>query len=447
MKYSFPDNFLWGAASSACQIEAACATDGKVENVFDHYSRVYPEKFANATPDDEVDFYHRFPEDIQLMKKLGLKMFRFSISWARIYSSVDGPVNQKGIDYYNRMIDCLVENGIVPFFDLFHCDLPMFVVDAGGPANPDFPAWFERYARTCFAAFGDRIQYWSTMNEPSINIFGAFCGGTCAPYLTGMDTGMQACFHMMLGHYRAVRAYREMGLKGKIGSVNHFEPVYPETDSDLDRVAADRCKAYYSGIWLEPIVYGRYPKIVTDIPYVAEHLPENYAERLAEEFAPSDFLGINYYNPNFARWKEDGKLCYETFIPDHISKDAYGFACYPRGIYDAVHYLKEYYGDMEIVITENGYGSARTGDLAVDADDPYRAEYMQIHLRELCNAIKDGVNVSGYCCWTILDTYEGGAGGYLYNFGLIQVDYKTLERTPRKSFYAYQKIIEDNGLN
>lgn len=446
MRYIFPKTFLWGVASSACQIEAACDTDGKVQNVFDYYARIYPEKFFNSLPDEEADFYHKFPEDIRLMKKLGVKVFRFSISWARIFQDVDSPVNQKGVDYYNQVIDCLVENGIEPFFDLYHCDLPMFIIEKGGPKNPLFPMWFERYARTCFSAFGDRVKFWSTVNEPSINIYGAYATGGAPPFESDIKGGLQACHNMLLAHFQAVRAYREMGLDGKIGAVNHFEPVYPGSDNPKDVKAAERRMAFYSGWWLEPMSFGRYPSIITELPYIAEHMPEGYVKQLYEAFVPMDFLGINYYGPGYARHIDDGKLCYDSFIPDDISIDDYGFPCYPEGIYDAMFYLKEHYGDPEIYITENGVSRKHKEDPVADLDDSYRIDYFTPHLRQLSRCIADGVKVKGYCCWTILDTYEAHAGGYQHAFGLIRVDPNTLERNPRKSFYFYQKVIAENGL-
>ena len=439
--YRFPDGFLFGAASSACQIESGVHEGGKGEDVGDHYSRLYPEKYCNADPDRSAGFYYRYPEDVALMKELGLKAFRFSISWSRIYPVGPERVSAEGIRDYSDLIDRLKAAGIVTFFDLFHCDLPYWVIEMGGIADRRFIEWFSVYAKTCFEAFGSRVDYWSTVNEPSINVFGAYAKAHNAPFLSDPDLAIKADHNMLLAHYRAVRLYHEGGYPGKISAVIHFVPTYALTDDAADWEAAKRKQAYYSGIWLDPMFLGRYPEILMDEPYFTGKLPENAAEELREAFEPSDYIGINYYSPDFAKFEECDRLDYKTVENPALPKDSYGFTRYPKGLTDSVTYLAKTYPGKEIFITENGIGMKKSGDPAKDLEDDYRISYLNDHLKAASEAIEVGAPLAGYFHWSIMDTNELYGGGYSFNFGLVQIDYETLRRTPRKSWYYYRDII------
>lgn len=441
MNFPFPDRFLFGAACSACQIESGCHDGGKGEDVGEHFFKVFPEKYQGGDPEKSADFYHRYRQDILQMKELGLSAFRFSISWSRIYP--DGPdrVNAEGLAYYSDMIDALREAGIVTFFDLFHCDLPYWVIERGGILNRAFIDWFERYAETCFTAFGDRVDYWSTVNEPSINCMGAYAYGTNAPYLMDMTKAIHACHNMLLAHFRAVRLYKRMNLPGKISAVIHFEPNYALSFASEDIAAAQRNLDFYSGWWMEPMFFGRYPEKLLAYPYLTQRLPENAQAELQDAFEEADFIGINYYNPAFVRYKKDGELDICKIGNPGILQDDYGFMQYPQGLFDAVMYLKDKFPGKDIFITENGVARKKCGDYDKELQDDYRIDYMREHLRELSRAYQAGAPVKGYFTWTIMDTNELYAGGYNYIFGLTQVRYDTLARVPRKSWYYYQNVI------
>ena len=446
MKYSFPKDFLFGAASSACQIEAGCHIDGKGEDVGEHYYKLYPEKYFGADPDKAADFYHRYPEDILDMRRLGLKCFRFSISWSRIYPCGPEKVNERGLRYYRDVAQKLKEAGIKVFFDLFHCDLPFWVIEAGGILDKRFISWFSDYARTCFAYLGDLVDYWSTVNEPSINCFGAYAYGTNAPFLKDMSLAIKASHNMILAHYAAIRIYKETGFSGQIGSVIHFEPVYPASDSEEDALAAARKRDFYSGWWLDPMLTGKYPAALVKTPYIAEMMPAGYERELADNFVPNDFIAVNYYSPALAAFDPEKPLGYRSVDPE-LPRDDYGFFRYPQGIFDTVTYLNATYPGKNIFISENGIGVLRTGEKEKDLHDGYRVDYLREHLRALSRAIGAGAPVKGYFHWTIMDTNELYAGGYKYLFGLTQVDFDTLERTPRDSWYVYRDIIADGGLD
>jgi len=451
MNFTFPKDFLWGTACSAMQIEGAAFEDGKTANIHDYYCRQEGHMWSvNPPPDVCADFYHRYRDDFKLLKEMGLRTFRFSISWARIYPNGPDEVNPKGIAYYNDMINALLENDIVPFFDLFHCDPPMWLMDNGGFLTTDFIDWFVKYAKTCFEAFGDRVKFWSTVNEPSINIFNAHANGVPAPFMKDLKAAMQATQNMLIAHYRTVKLYHSMNLGGQIGAVNHFVPHYGATPSAEDTAAAERATDYYSGIWLDPMVFGKYPDIVADYAFLRDVMPENYAEQLAAEFEKMDFIGINYYSPGFVKHVENDKLCTEGFTNEYLVKDEYGFFTYPSGLYDSVIYLTEKYGGLDIYVTENGTASRRDPEnlnVPSNIHDSFRVYYMREHMRAISRLIKAGYPIKGYYTWAVMDTFEGGDGGLNLDFGLLAIDYSDLSRTPRDSYYFYQKVIRENRVD
>ena len=444
--FIFQKDFLWGAASSAVQIEAAANEDGKGQNVADFYSRKFPEKYNKGEiPDTAADFYHRYNEDIGMMKDLGLKSFRFSISWARIYPDGNEKINQKGIDYYSKMIDTLLQNGIVPMFDLFHADMPMWVAERGGPKNSDFVNWFSDYAYTCFKNFGDRVKLWNTVNEPSINVFRTYAFAQTPPFETSIKNGFTSSHNMLMAHFNAIKLYRSMNLGGKISAVSSFAPVYANSLGQQDKDAATRAFDFHSGWWLEPMVKGRYPQELLSYPYVYENMPKSSIEKLKDSFTPMDHIGINYYSPGLAMYKKNDMLDFERLKMD-LPKDDYGFLIYPQGLFDSIMYLKKEFNDPEIYITENGIAKEGSSDEISDADDDYRINYLREHLRAVSRSIKAGANVKGYYHWTIMDTYETHSGGYKLKFGLVQINFDNLKRTPRKSWKYYRNIIKNNAV-
>lgn len=442
MKFYFPDNFLFGAACSACQIESGCNEGGKGKDVGDHFFKIYPEKFFGGDPTKSADFYHKYPQDIEMMKELGLKAFRFSISWSRIFPEGPDRVEMRGIEYYSDIMDKLRAAGITPFFDLYHCDLPYWVIERGGILNPEFIEWFAIYAKTVFEHLGNKADYWCTINEPSINCMASYAYAANAPFHSDMNEAIRACHNMILAHYKAVKIFKESGCRGKIGAVIHMEPIYAWTIDPKDQQAAERKQAFYTGWWLDPMLKGHYPEVLKDCNYIMDMLPEDYQKDLSDNFIPNDYIAINYYSPGYAKYVDDGKLFYETMHNDKLQTDDYGFFVYPQGLFDLCMYLKDTYEGKEIIITENGIGKKKWGNLEQEREDDYRIEYMREHLRSLSRAITAGAPVSGYFHWSIMDTNELYAGGYNHIFGLTQINYETLERKPRKSWYYYQQVIK-----
>ena len=446
MKFPIPKNFLFGAASSSGQIEGGCKEGGKGEDIYDYRMRTQPD-YAHADPNKSADFYHRYREDIAMMKELGLDSFRFSFAWSRIYPNGPTEVCQAGIDYYNDVLDTLLEAGIKPFFDLYHCDLPQWVVEMGGFANPEFVDWFAVYAKTCFEAFGQKVAFWSTVNEPNINIVRSYIKAAVIPLTGDIDQALAACHHMILANYKAIRIFKSMNLPGKIGAVTHVMPTYSLSSDPEDQAAAERDFAFYAGWWLDPFLKGHYPEILMQHPYIAEKLPAHYPAELAENFIEQDFIGVNLYGPYFVRYGNEDPLGREMIEHPFISKDGYGFGNYPQGLYDVAMYLKETYPGKEIFITENGISKKKWGNLEEERHDDYRISYMREHLREVSRAIAAGAPVAGYYHWSVMDTNELGSGGYSHIFGLVQVDYETKNRYPRDSWYYYQKVIANREVD
>ncbi len=444
--FEFPRGFLWGTASSSFQIEGGADADGRGPSVWDAACRRYPEKFhRGATPEVSADFFHRYAEDAAAMNELGLKSFRFSISWSRVLPTGRGAVNDRGVDFYNRVIDALLANGIQPFVDIYHWDLPQALADEGGFKNPRIVQDFTRYAEICFRRFGDRVRLWSTMNEPSVMAFTGYAGGAHPPFEKDTRGALLAAHHMLLMHYRVVRLYHSLKHNGRIGAVIAFVPMYPRTLADRDREAAGRHEDYTCNWWLEPMFKGRYPASVLAYPEVSGCMPGNYAEQLASEFEPMDLVGINYYGPACIGYKPGAFLEGDSFEHFYGQSD-FELKMYPSGLFDSLIYLKGKYDNPEIYITENGFPHDTEDSGAAILEDDDRITYLREHLRAVSRSIKAGVKVRGYYWWSHFDSFES-CSGYRYRFGLVHVDFNTLVRTPKKSWHYYRELIHNNAVD
>ena len=461
MRISFPKDFIWGAACSAYQIEGAWNEDGKGENVHDHYARIpeYEKFYAKGRPDVCSDFYHRYREDVDIMASHNLKSFRFSIAWARLFPDGPDKLNQKGVEYYNDLFSYLKKNNILVFADLFHWDLPQWVLEKGGIACRNFVDWFEGYARTCFSLFGDKVFYWSTTNEPIASMFGGYYShvgnapGFFPPFGNDLHKAFAACHMMNLAHMRAVKAFRQMGCPGKIGAVIDAFPFYPYSLSDpRDRTAAELQFDYYAGKWIEPMLLGKYPDTVLE--QFGSYLPANASEEIAEEFVKMDFFGCNYYRPCYSRYIPQPPYFESAPDPEITDMEKQARECgtyvgmkkYPEGLYDILLYLNKRYPIEEIMITENGMSTPRDPKqphIPSNLQDDDRIRYMRSHIMMLSRALECGVPVTGYYVWAIEDTYEHGAG-FTYDYGLIGINYETMERFPRASFRWYSDFIKAN---
>ena len=453
-EYRFPQGFLIGTANSAFQSEGAWEADGKSENMMEHFSLLYAGKPIPGTLSKktvkyvttEINhngcfFFDNYEDYIEDMAKTGQNTFRLSLSWCRIIPTGYGEVNPKGIEYYNKVINKLLEKGIEPFVDLNHWDLPQCLYEEGGGfRNPKFPEWFEAYAKVCFEAFGDRVKLWSTFNEACVMINSGYNGASFPPYENSRKGALLAGHYLILAHFRAVRLYKSMNLGGKIGVVHAIVPITPETTSEEDLGAAERMAMYRFDWYMQPMAEGKYPqKILDDCPAFRDNMPEHYQEDLDKWFVPMDFVGLNYYHHSRTKYNPDTELK-ANFVANFYAIPGQKFAPYPAGILDSVMYVHRRYG-IDMYITENGMGTADTGAQETDCNDDERISYLREHLRMVSRAITMGIPVKGYYYWNDADSYEQQSG-FAHRFGLTWVDHQTGQRKWKKSRYYFSDICK-----
>ena len=465
--FRLPEDFLIGTANSAFQSEGAMDRDGKSENIMEYFAREYAGIYSpgiakkvkegimksgrvdpNSTdlPDRGCFFYDNYEAYIEDMAKTGQNVYRLSLSWCRIIPTGYGEVNPKGIEFYNKVIDKLIACNITPFVDLYHWDLPMCLFEQGGFTNPQFPEWFEAYAKVCFEAFGDRVKMWSTFNEAQISINSGMALGSFPPFIEDKKAALLAGHYTLIAHFRAVRLYKSMNLGGKIGAVNCTSAIHPAWMKEEDIHAVQLQYEYNFGWWVEPMLEGKYPQVlIREIPYVRDNMPENYQEDLDKWFIPMDFVGLNYYTP--ARTEMDPTNPMKTRRVDpFFSEPGQQYIPYPPGLFDTVMYIHEKYHGIETYITENGCALPNINDPEKECDDPERVTYIREHLRMVCRLLKCGVNLKGYMYWNDADSYEE-LDGYRLRFGMTWVNHETGERRWKKSRHYFSEICKSKMVN
>jgi beta-glucosidase len=439
----FPERFLWGAATSAYQIEGSPLADGAGPSIWQRFAHS-PGLTANGeTGDLACDHYRRYEADVRLMADLGLNAYRFSIAWARVLPAGWGPVNSAGLGFYQRLVDRLLEHGIQPMVTLYHWDLPAALDDRGGWLNPDIADWFAEYAQVMFRALGDRVPLWATINEPWVITDGGYLHGALAPGHRSLYEAPIASHNLLRAHAAAVRAYRAVG-KQRIGLVVNLEPKYPASQSAADQTALRLADAYMNRQYLDPVFHGCYPAEMREIFGAA--WPEHPAADFDLIQEPLDFLGINYYTRSVTRHDARAWPVRASPVrqPQHTHTET-GWEVYPEALTAALLWVKERYGDVPLYITENGaafYDPPQPVDGRVD--DPLRVNYYREHLGAAHAAIRQGVDLRGYFAWSLLDNFEWSLG-YSKRFGLVHVDYETLRRTPKSSARFYAQVIESGG--
>ena len=466
---SFPQGFIWGSATASAQIEGAAWEDGKSESVWDRFCQQEGAISDGSNTDVACDHYHRYEEDIELMRKVGLHSYRLSLAWPRIIPEGTGAVNQKGIDFYRRLLGKLKEAGIKPSVTLFHWDLPQVLEDRGGWGNRDVAYAFEDYARVCYEAFDDLVDSWITLNEPAVVAELGYVQGIHAPGKKDPVLGSQAAFHLLLGHGLAVRAYREMGLSKKIGiTINAADFISPDEsprNAEVVEMIYDRSLGTYG----DPAVLGAYPEgLERDLRRQGRY-PRTEPGDFELMKQPIDFLGLNYYMGFYAAATEPEGPIVPRVWPGDRPKTAMGWDIVPEGFGRLLRRVRDRYPGLPIRITENGAAfedpahPADGGEVLVPAlgsaaaaraeeswnlasvEDANRIAYLQSHIGAVLDAIDDGVPVEAYYLWSFLDNFEW-AYGYSKRFGIIRVDYPTQRRIPKESARYYARIIESNAL-
>ncbi|AGA22006.1 MULTISPECIES: 6-phospho-beta-glucosidase GmuD [Bacillus] len=460
-QYRFPKDFWWGSSASATQTEGAADRDGKGQNIWDYWFEKEPHRFFDHVgPADTSQFYDNYKEDIRLMKELGHNSFRMSISWSRLIPNGTGEINDKAANFYNNVIDELIANGIEPFVNLFHFDMPMALQKIGGWVNRETVDAYENYARTCFRLFGGRVKKWFTHNEPIVPVEGGYLYDFHYPNKVDFKEAVQVGFHTMLSSARAIQAYREMEQDGKIGIILNLTPSYPRSSHPADVKAGEIADAFFNRSFLDPSVKGEFPKELVDILKHEGFMPDYNAEDLdIIKKNTVDLLGVNYYQPRRVKAKEHLPNPDAPFLPDRYF-DPYvmpgrkmnphrGWEIYEKGVYDILINLKENYGNIECFISENGMGvegEERFRDEQGIIQDDYRIEFIKEHLKWIHRAIQEGSNVKGYHLWTFMDNWSW-TNAYKNRYGFVSVNLeKDGERTVKKSGKWFKKVAEHSGF-
>lgn len=450
----FRKDFIWGAATASYQIEGAAGEDGKGASIWDHFSHVPGNVFEGHTGDVACDHYHRVSEDVALMKRLGIKNYRFSLSWPRLIPEGTGKVNGAGIDFYNRLIDELLESGIRPFVTLFHWDYPSALQARGAWESPDSPKWFEDYAALCARRFGDRVKDFITFNEPQCFIGLGYCKGEHAPGVRlPASSTIPMSHHVLTAHGLTVRALRELAPGCRVGYAPCGDPRIPATDSPEDIEAARRAYfatpegeaewAFSVAWWSDPALLGRYPE--DGLARFGQFLPKGWEKDLAVIHQPLDFYAQNIYSGRVVRAADNARGYEPVPRPVGFPKTAIQWPVTPQALYWGPRFLYERY-KTPFIITENGMSCHDAVSLDGRVHDPNRQDYMHRYLLALRRAAEDGVDVRGYFAWSLMDNFEW-ANGYNDRFGLVYVDYATQARTVKDSALWYKMVMEQNGEN
>jgi beta-glucosidase len=437
---ALPADFTWGVATAAYQIEGAVAEDGRAPSIWDTFSHT-PGKIDNDDNGDVAcDHYHRVPEDIGLMKQLGVDAYRFSLAWPRIVPDGNGQVNKAGLAFYDRLVDGLLEAGITPFATLYHWDLPQASQDRGGWPVRETAEHFAAYAGVVAERLGDRVKDWATLNEPLCSSWIGHLDGHMAPGVKDLTAAVRTSYHLHLGHGLAVQAIRAASSDASVGIVNNLSPILPASDSEADRAAAVRADGHTNRWWLDPIHGRGYPQDMLDVYGVELPVRPGDLETIA---APLDWLGLNYYFRQFVQDDPTGPAPYAKQVDVPEGRHTHmGWEVNSDGIEQLLTRLTEEYGPRKIYVTENGsaYPDVVRADGSVH--DPERIQYLEEHLAACARAVAKGAPLAGYFAWSLMDNFEW-AYGYAKRFGLIHVDYETQVRTVKSSGRRYAEIISE----
>ncbi|WP_458246515.1 GH1 family beta-glucosidase [Streptomyces sp. MAI_2237] len=435
---AFPRDFLWGTATAAYQIEGAVAEDGRSPSIWDTYSHTPGKVEGDDNGDVACDHYHRWREDIGLMRRLGTNAYRLSVAWPRVVPGGDGPVNPKGLAFYDELIDALLEAGITPFVTLYHWDLPQVLQDRGGWPERDTALAFADYASAVAERLGDRVTQWATLNEPLCSAWIGHLEGRMAPGLTDLTAAVRASYHLLLGHGLAVDAIRAAAPSSQVGIVTNLSTVHAATDRDEDMAAARRQDGHINRWWLDP-VYGRgFPADMREV-YGVE-LPEREGD-LAKIAAPLDWHGLNYYMPSIVADDPSAPAPRVRSVRRlGVPRTGMDWEIDASGLETLLLRLTDEYPVRRLYVTENGsaYPDVVRPDGTVD--DPERAEYLEQHLAACASAVRKGAPLAGYFAWSLLDNFEW-AYGYDKRFGLVHVDYETQKRTIKGTGHRYADIV------
>ncbi len=459
MWINFGKDFFWGAASSAPQTEGNVDGDGKGENIWDHASKNYNHRFHNGiTTKHTSGFYKDYKEDIQKMKDISFNSYRTSISWSRLIPDGVGEVNPQAVEFYNNIIDEMIDKGVEPFMNLYHFDMPMAMQNIGGFENNDVVDAFANYANTCFELFGDRVKYWFTFNEPMIPAEAGYLHDRHFPYVVDFKRAAKVLHNIVLAHAKSVSEYRKGDYKGQIGIIMDVIPVYPRSQHPADIKAAHMADLFYTKSLNDVILKGEYPTELIDILKEYDQLPEIEVSDLEIiKNAKIDFLGINYYRPRRVKARDsepnkEGVFSPEWFYDDYIMpgrrmNTSRGIEIYPKGLYDIAKTIQNDYGNIPWFVSENGIGIENEEQFMKEGvvQDTYRIEFLKEHLTWLHKSMEEGSNCLGYHMWTFVDCWSW-INAYKNRYGFYRLDLETGEKTPKLSASWFKELSEKSGF-
>ena len=430
---TFPAGFVWGAATSAYQVEGAWKEDGKGESIWDRFTHTAGNVIDGSTGDVACDQYHRYAEDVAILRGLGLGAYRFSIAWSRVVPEGSGAVNRSGLDYYDRLIDELLRNGITPFPTLFHWDLPQWIQDVGGWSDRAVIGRFAEYSDAVVRALGDRISTWTVFNEPEVFVTHGHESGVHAPGFRDPDLTLRISHVVNLAHAEGVRAVRAAAPQASIGSAFNMDVAYPASDDPRDLEAAERHHAWVNAWYLDPLVHGRYPVafLDQDAALARMDIRPGDMESMATSF---DFISLNMYSRAIVADDPTDTRFGMRRVQGPGRRTSFGWEIWPAAMYRLLRRVDRDYGHPVLYITENGCASPTGPDADGRVHDVDRVDYLAGHIGQLARAIDDGCDVRGYFAWSLLDNFEWAAG-YSQRFGIVWVDFDDGGR----------RIVKDSG--
>lgn len=440
----FPSDFLWGTATSAYQVEGSPLADGAGPNIWHRFAHEPGTILGGATGDVACDHYHRYRDDVGLMADLGLNAYRFSIAWARLLPRGRGRLNTRGFDFYDRLVDALLERDIVPMATLYHWDLPLGLEDKGGWLNDDTARWFGDYADLAYRAFADRVPFWVTINEPAVVMEKGYVLGVYAPGHRNAAEAPAVARNLLRAHGYAVQAYRDRG-DGAIGIAVNVQPAYPATDAEPDRAAARRVNAWRNLQFLDAILLGQSP------PELPGMFGRDWRALAESEMAlvrqPVDFIGVNYYTRVFVRDDPATLPAGAAPVPTTNVRTQVGWEVFPEGLTETLVALDQRYGGVPIHVTECGAAFADPAAAGgADVPDPARVAFLRDHVQAAGKAIEQGVDLRGFFVWSLLDNFEWNSG-YTQPYGLVQVNFETQQRTMKSSARFFGNVARSNGVS
>ncbi|MFJ8960936.1 GH1 family beta-glucosidase [Lentzea sp. NPDC102401] len=452
---TFPPDFLWGAATAAFQIEGATTADGRGASIWDTFAATPGKVLAGDTGDPACDHYHRYQSDVDLMESLGLASYRFSVAWPRIQPSGSGQVEERGLAFYDRLVDSLLEKNIQPLATLYHWDLPQVLEDFGGWRNRDTAYRFAEYAAIVHERLGDRVQAWTTLNEPWVSAFLGYGNGIHAPGITDAAASLEAAHHLLLAHGLATQALRAQAPDShRLSIVLNFSTIWGDSDSEASKEAVRKVDGLQNRILLDPILGRGYPlDVLQDTSWLGDWtnvVRDGDMETIA---TPVDWIGVNYYNPtrvapadpDFVPAGPHAGLRGVALQPPQGELTGFGWEQNADAFTELLVRLSRDAGGVPLVVTENGSAFPDVVDSAGRVHDVQRKKYLVDHVRAVHRAISEGADVRGYLAWSLLDNFEWAAG-YSQRFGIVHVDFETQQRTVKESAAALSRIIGQNGL-